>query len=358
MSTTPEGWKELYCQWAWEGHSNVCAQILEVLVSPGYSETLGLHPGASKRYEDGETKFVLRYALKFACNLLYARLLAGFQYMYYLPYFFLRLLSPDLAKVRAALTTLSTWNEVLSRMEQQALRRPDARALVSSLLWPRYTWVREMLVRLAEDKFERVGPIVAGEVEHFSRGMLTTRPVELAFNDLRDRGRHHKAKQMNEASKWQVQINSKILAEHGRPPLPTTSAAKAAAPTRLPDSCFQPAAYEDFSLGKDTLNSLGLDPAPWPTPSPPTMRLGSLSWITALANEGDLGAMDRNWLSLLAEPETVLHGPTLKDVRGHVVRRLRSLVAGVRGPSVGSRALFGRPLAPQLSLKQVCRNPG
>lgn len=137
-----------------------------------------------------------------SCILVFSRLLSGFQYTSALPYFFARLLHNDGEKVREALSDIRQWSIVLEGLERDAVRRPEVRSLVSSLLWPRFTWVREQLVRLSEDGFGTVGPLVRGEVQYFVNALLTTRPVELAFNSLRDRIRYHKAKQMGEEAKW------------------------------------------------------------------------------------------------------------------------------------------------------------
>ena len=164
--------------------------------------------------------------------------------------------------------------------------------------------------------WQHSGEIVKGEVKGLVTGLVTTRPCELAFNALSDRMRNHTGKQVGEVGKWQEMVASSILIGHDRPAPVISEAAKQAAPSRVPHTCFTPDTGEENSLGEEAFDTLGLDPAPWPTPSPQTWRRAVLAWHAALETDGKMEKINLCWLSLLAEPTTILHGPDRRDSKG------------------------------------------
>ena len=316
MSCTKGGLSELHQTWAWQGQEPCCQEMLENLASQGFAESMQLSGAAAEQHTEAENKFVLKYLLKFICSLLFGRLLTGFQYMYGMPFFFATLLRHKPDKVQLALAQLEKWWKCLQTMEEAATRDGEAHSFVLSLVWPRLTWVREQMVRLLENDWAEVGAIVKGEVEALVTGLNTTRPCELAFNAIRDRMRHHTGKQVGEVGKWQEMVVSKILVEHDRLAPSISASACSCAPSRVPQSCFTADDWKLCSLGEVAFDTLGVDPPPWPTPSPQTWRRAVLGWHAALELEGQMAMINLCWLSLLVEPNTILHGPDRRDHRG------------------------------------------
>ena len=60
------------------------------------------------------------------------------------------------ANVEACLQKLQTWWTVLQRLDEDALRDPDAGEFRTSLAWPLWVWPREIMLALSEFCFKEV----------------------------------------------------------------------------------------------------------------------------------------------------------------------------------------------------------
>ena len=128
-----------------------------------------------------------------------------------------------------------------------------------------------------------------------------------------DLARQSKSGAMSEVTKWHGQITASVLRDIDRPNMPVTAAAYAASSKCVPPHVFeyQKVKPEDgegvFSLGEEALQTLALTPAPWPTPSPMSIKSVPVSWLFSLHAEGDAGKIGKAWLSLLAERRTMVY---------------------------------------------------
>lgn len=221
--------------------------------------------------------------------------------------YFVALLDPDAHCRRVALDRLRHWWECFERLEQDMIKTPALRTFHSNLLFPRLVWVREQMLAMLEEGFERMPDSVLREVRMMTRGFTHTKVVEDAFKVLRDRERHHPSGRMSALERWHRTHASDLLADNDCPSAPITLAAKMAASASLPPSTFQArkASNYECSLGHETLRTLP-QPADWPTLNAAGHRLVPVAWAAYRELDGDPEQLGTNFLSLLAHRGVII----------------------------------------------------
>ena len=133
----------------------------------------------------------------------------------------------------------------------------DVRKVWSSFYWTEQTYPWEILVRLAEARFEEPIPeTVLTSVGHVMESMLTTTVAELAARQVKLRSTANLAGKLSRVEKWHSLATAQILANHDRKPMTITEAAKISSPKDIPSSIFE-ATVHDHSL-QDTICYLNL----------------------------------------------------------------------------------------------------
>ena len=84
------------------------------------------------------------------------------------------------------------WGAAKGAEEAIAAGNRELSAWYNKLWWPHLTWCRECCVALEECKFEHVPDDMSVELDHITKGPLTTLDIENTFNMDCDRMRHTK----------------------------------------------------------------------------------------------------------------------------------------------------------------------
>lgn len=225
------------------------------------------------------------------------------------PLSFLRLLDPVDANRQEALATCRRDWEALQALEATSLESGACQSFTTALLVGKQQFSRELYVRLAEVGFDMVPADVRSDLLGFSRSYLSSLICEQFFNEMREAAGDNRAKRMEAFNMYHTMARaSKSLHEFDRPPLVVTSAARAAAPPKLPPSTFC-AEPNKFSLGPEVLDGL-MSPTPsWPTMSPQRLKLVPMAWELMRAHNGNWAEMQNSFLSLLIQPGSLVCKP-------------------------------------------------
>ena len=106
---------------------------------------------------------------------------------------------PTLLQRRPPWCVLVAWRAAKGAEEAVAAGNRESSAWYNKLWWPHLSWCRECCVALEEIKFERVPDDMSVELDHITKGPLTTLDIENTFNMDRDQMRHTKGGQIWEA---------------------------------------------------------------------------------------------------------------------------------------------------------------
>ena len=292
-------------------------QDMEGLAKLGFLHPSDYSASGCADQELKEDQVLAAHMYTFATELVRSRLLSMMSHSHFLPGYLVLLLDPEPDTVDAALATLKLWWGHLEALELAALADSAVKSWVDAMLFPKLQWVREIMVRLLEAGWGSVPAEVKEELQIFVDSLHSTKPVEDMFNSMSGLSRQHKAGVMGEVTKWHRQIIASVLPEADRPQVPVTAAAHAASSKCVPPHVFdytkvEPAAgVELFSLGGEVLQTLTLEPAPWPTPSPNSIKAVPASWHFSLQVGGDADKISTAWPSLLAERRTMVYNPTV-----------------------------------------------
>jgi hypothetical protein len=188
------------------------------------------------------------------------------------------------------------WNAVTG-IELAKAVNDDVRKVWSFFYWTEQTYPWEILVRLAEARFEEPIPgTVLTSVGYVFESMLTTTVAELAARNVKIRSTANLAGKLSRVEKWHSLATSQILADHDRKPMTITEAAKNASPKDIPSSIFE-ATVHDHSL-QDTISTLTSE-ATWLNLSPQRREQCFVAMSSFVALQGDIHKMLRIWQGLL-----------------------------------------------------------
>jgi len=161
---------------------------------------------------------------------------------------------------------------------------------------------REVFLRLLEVSFDEVPPSLASDLNDYARSFLTSLHVEYMWNDARQETSGNRGGKLGAAGLWHMSVKeTNTLQEFDRPCMPTTSAGRVAAPSRVPVGTFEPSAGGS-SLTQEQLNHLCSEVPDWANVDAAGVKRSGSAWQLLDFAGGDWGRMQMSWLSLLVLP--------------------------------------------------------
>lgn len=185
----------------------------------------------------------------------------------------------------------------LEEAEREALTQPALRDVLRQLLWPRSSWIRELLIGLGEAEWQATPDDIRVAVESMFRGPGGSKDSEDTFNVLRRCASKTSTGGLQRATQWHRSIHSSILEEAGKKQPERLAADMIGVSGKVPSSCFD-ARSSDFSLGDDAMDKyLG---GKWGAAPSPAAWLGTpLAHHALVWAERDWQKLLRTWLSCL-----------------------------------------------------------
>lgn len=214
------------------------------------------------------------------------------------PFCMVSLLHSEVGVRKGQLRRLQDMWSTLEASERRASDGQESiRLWLSALRWPASTWVREMMLHLAEFNFEHI-PVsgVAKPLEDFARGFSTTKVVEDAVNILRDADDSGKAGTTGKKELWSYLVQSSLLEENDYPTV------------RPSDTAVMTAKFVDLStvftpdMGKTGISEeimLELGNLSWNAGTAASWRNQGMVTEAFLNCKGDAKALHESWKSLL-----------------------------------------------------------
>lgn len=192
------------------------------------------------------------------------------------------------------------WNQWL---QLESLARTDRfmAEFTKNLVFTGEVWTREQVLRLAEDRFEAVRPLVREQIEAFACGWGSTLMCERSFNWIRACTRKTSSAKLGPQGIWHRCWTQDQLRSADRPSLTVTARGQAAAASSLSKDLYEPKA-DTTSLGRETLFQIHDAKPSWPTLSPASFRASGLRFLAAMHVDCRPAALRLAWLSQLAMP--------------------------------------------------------
>lgn len=182
----------------------------------------------------------------------------------------------------------------------------DLQAFMKCLLPAQQQFVRETFIRLLEKGFLSIPPGMASDLEGFRQAWHTTLPIEEMFNEGRRVADLNRAKKLDpEALFHTCAVASPVLEEFGWRGVAVSADGRSVAPTGLPSSVFG-LGKQEASITEAEFEEVCSKTPHWPNLAPSTMKSCSLAWRLAMDAEGRWDRMACSWLSLLAQPGSVV----------------------------------------------------
>ena len=119
-------------------------------------------------FDPKSDEYLANTLTQLACKMYYQEWVCMQLYRHRPPYCFAALISRNPEEARAALMEMKTLWEQLTDAEAVALSDDWVKQFLESLLWPRSTFCREVLISLAEMDFEELPPDVFDKLDKAS----------------------------------------------------------------------------------------------------------------------------------------------------------------------------------------------
>ena len=121
---------------------------------------------------------------------------------------------------KQACADLRQWRDFLVAAEQLAVGSTYVKDSVDSMVWPSWTWPRELLVGLAGCGSEKLPADLETAVHARWRGISSTVPCENVFKHLRKLEAASENSSLSRRSRYKGGLTSQVLEEHDLPPPP------------------------------------------------------------------------------------------------------------------------------------------
>ena len=250
---------------------------------------------------ESASDLVLKMAFAYSCELVMQELLWLMRYSHGLPGKFAALLKNTTRD--ATLQDLkSDWN-LFMRMEDMAKSSNSFAEVFKLCVWPRLSWVLQVLVGLAEQEFETVDQQQLNELRDWSRCPKTTKQIEDAFGACRAASLSSGSRMCGERV-FHTLHTSGIAESADRPVEKATNQAKLCA-AQIPPSAFKANSNTTFSLDNKLLDDFMTSNES--ELSAQNYLLSPLRWLAMKSLPEDFSGWDALWLSLLCRPQTLLY---------------------------------------------------
>lgn len=218
---------------------------------------------------------------------------------------FFALLSGDRSVVDDALAWFEELWAALSSAEREAIDEPYLRKFLGALQFPSYTVDREMLISLAEARFQSVPTDMKAELEQASFGPFSTKINEDGFGVYTAESRQSKSGTLGREARWHRLITSSLLEDMDRPQIEATSSDKYVAPQELKASLFECMSGQP-SIDDADLKHIYEGGTRWVSSSLDAYDLIPDATSALMQCKADAAALRKVWLSLLAQRKTLL----------------------------------------------------
>ncbi|CAE7547735.1 SLC38A1 [Symbiodinium sp. CCMP2592] len=267
--------------------------------------------GFSREALNGDAKedeYLANTMTQLACKMYYQEWVCMQLYCHRPPYCFAKLISRKPEEARAALMEMKALWDQLTNAEAVALCDSWLKNFLESLLWPRSSFCREILISLAEMDFEELPSDVSDKLEKVFRSLATSRVCEQAFKCLTDDVRAStNSGQLTRMGRWNRLIHTSVLTENGRCQIsPTISHVKPGADLKVNNSLSE-ASDKYCSLGAKFLKDMVSQKETFGVTS---YNQGGLATLCLLSSR-NFSAMRQGYLALLAMPGYLLWRPDL-----------------------------------------------
>lgn len=218
---------------------------------------------------------------------------------------FFALLSQERCVVEETLRWFEKLWTVMTAAEEQATDEPYLRKFLASLQFPGYTVDRELLISLAETHFQAVPADMRAELMQASCGPFSTKVNEDGVGAFAAGTRQSKSGTLGREARWHRLITSNLMEEADRSQVDMTKVDKYVAPKDLKASLF------DCMSGKPSIDDADLKQiyeggTQWTSSSLDAYDLIPDATSALLQSDGDVSALRKVWLSILAQRKTLL----------------------------------------------------
>lgn len=328
-------------------------ELVEVMHSRKVLAHMGL-PLGNKAMPENDLEIVeaigyARFLFDFIVERMVSTVLFGQYYAFGIPGCFGAQSSKQPGEAQEKLRYLSMASDMFEALEKKAAADPYFDNIAFSMLWPRNTWSREVLLSAAENNFQQLNTVTASEVLAFSRCMKSTKLIEDLGNQLRTAERQHIAAKLGRVARWHQMVNGGVLADSDLRQLEPTAQDKVNSKASLPKGIFTPSSGS-FSLGGRVTEQFVSRAVKWASPAAEHLSDTVLLTRAAIELRADLDGLKRCWFGLLAMKGKIIHklgageGSRFTGVVLHV-SEWGIIVAGVTPHVAGAWRYFklGRP---------------
>lgn len=291
------------------GFGQVIADMFQKIVDPPTMARIGFLTQEEAPFCDEAALMQDGYLANLMCtvwmNVSKNMLLSCMGYSHRLPGLFIGILDADDGRRQATLERLRRWFGLLQEADTQAHRDPWVRKFLDSLIWPRMTWVREVMAMMYEVDFTAPTREILTAVEGYANSFLSTRVDEDVFNMCRQREHAQSAETISRAGRYHVAMCSDLLESYGYEPVRVTSRDRGLTSQAPPAEAYQCLDASRCSLSGQEIASIS-DKAAFPHVSPAANKLAGPAWSCVEKLNGDWGKIKNAWVSLLATPGLML----------------------------------------------------
>jgi hypothetical protein len=249
--------------------------------------------------------YLARKLSTFLFGMLEHTLLSAMHYSHSLPGLFAKLTRPwEAERTTAGLQELQNIFLLLENLDKLAIVDKDIQKLLSAMVWPHMTWIREVLAILNEGDFNMIPKWLQDEIIEWAQGFFTSRIVELFYQFLRRKERLSSSGRLCPWQQWLQVKDSKLLEDWDLPHIKPDSDDKSTGqPFSVKQGMFSGEAHK-WSQGEDELTTI-TKKRTWPSPSPQAFQQAPVVLLSILTINNH-AKLKMAWLSLLASRRTVL----------------------------------------------------
>lgn len=237
------------------------------------------------------------HAFRLAFCLVKGRSMCMGRYKHTCPAIFVQLISKQQQVVDAGLLLAEQVWDIIREADVQAKVYADIKSALACMVWAGDTFVREVLVLLAQHRFRFVCEPVKEMIHGAFDGFLQTAICENANGACRDRQRDNKNLKMSRLSQYMFPVTRGVLKDFDFPEVAVSDAERVApgAHRSVLDMCFASGGGEPSIDTRNLLRITG--PRTWPSPTPQSEELsvGALFLLRSVVKSKKWGDAAQAW---------------------------------------------------------------